>query len=222
MINEKIDINSICSDAKKSANPIESQNIDFGINVVFFGRPGSGKSTAIDTAGNGLIFADDECYAKSSELIKDEIAFGIDYSEFQLRNHVKLKLFGTPSQKHNNVMHDKAIVSADIYITLIDLTSVAPIAEFMHFSNIIETQGNRDALKIVAFTHYDEKEHNMMQLSKEIRRKCNGEILTVKIDARQSDEVRFMLRKAVDLIMSNKPKYQLYADNNMFLRNINA
>jgi len=191
---------------------------DSSIDVVFFGRPGSGKSTAVKTIGNGLVFSSGHLGING---LDKKTEMGIDYSEHQLDTGSKLRLYVTPGQKKYNDLHFKAVADADIYIILIDLTSAAPFAEFMHYKKIISVLGNEKALRITAFTHYDQREHDISQLSKEIRNKCYKEMLTVKVDVRSKDEMQFMLEKTINLILGKTPPQQYYAENNLFLKNIN-
>lgn len=192
------------------------------MNVVFLGRPGSGKSSAIKTMGKELLFTNNILDDGSNQLLKDEVSEGIDYSECQLDNGIKIGFYGTQGQKFINEIQKQALAIADIYVILIDLTSVAPYAEFVYYKNTIETYGNNNALRIVAFTHHDNSNSDMYKLSKEIRLKYYGEILTVKVDPRKNNEMRFMIDQIVNLKLSNIPSEQYYSENRMFLKNINA
>ena len=189
--------------------------------VVFLGRPGSGKTTAIMSASTNKMLNSEVNATDSVGLLKDQTTIGIDYGEYEFGHNVKLRLYGTPGQVRYDYVQTQTVANADIYIILIDLSSAAPFSEFMYYKNIIESAGNSDALWVAAFTHYDVKEHNMIQLSKEIRHKCYGEILTVKIDTREEGEMRFMLNKVAGMKLGETPPEQYYADNNLFLKNIN-
>ena len=192
------------------------------LKVVFLGRPGSGKTTAITSASTNNVLTSEVSATDSVGLLKNQTTIGIDYGECEFDNGNKLRLYGTPGQVRYDYVQIQTVAMADIYVILVDLSSVAPFAEFMHYKKIIESAGNDKALRLVAFTHYDLKEHNMSVLSNEIRKNCQGGILTVKIDTRQKDEVRFMLEKASEMKLGSIPSHQYYAENGLFLRNINA
>ena len=192
------------------------------LKVVFLGRPGSGKTTAISSATEGKNLSSEVSATDSVSLIKEQTTIGIDYGECFFDDGMKLRLYGTPGQRRYDYVQTQTVSSADIYVILVDLSSVAPFAEFLYYRDIINSAGNQEALRVAAFTHHDLKEHNMSQLSKEIRYKCHGEVLTVKIDTRVRDEVRFMLEKSAQMKMGNVSSEKYYAENSLFLKNINA
>jgi len=108
---------------------ISNVNQDSPLNIVFLGKPGAGKSTAIKNTGGDMIFSGD---LKNKKLNKGTIKIGIDYCECFSDSGHALRFYTTPGQKRYNNMHFSAVLNAHIYIILIDLTSVAPFAEFMH------------------------------------------------------------------------------------------
>lgn len=202
----------------KIVNPLSNKTLK----VVFLGRPGSGKTTAITSVAADNILTSEVSATDSVSMIKQLTTIGIDYGECLFKNGTKLRLYGTPGQRRYDYVQAQTVTNADIYIILVDLSSVAPFAEFLYYKEIIQNSGNAEALRVVAFTHYDMKEHNMAQLSKDIRHKFRGEILTVKVDTRIKDEVYFMLEKSIQMKLGNMDSHQYYSENSMFLRNINA
>ncbi|MCF6318072.1 MAG: hypothetical protein L3J83_02170 [Proteobacteria bacterium] len=194
---------------------ISNPGFDKHLKVVFLGRPWSGKTTAISSVGESFIGSDVKA-TDSVGLLKEQTTIGIDYNECSFENGTKLRLYGTPGQIRYDYVQSQTVKNADIYIILVDLTSVAPFAEFIYYKNIIESAGNTEALKVAAFTHNDIREHNPVTLSKEIRLKYHSEILTVKLDVRKREEVLLMLENVAKIQLSDVPIQQDYAENSMF------
>jgi len=197
-----------------------NHDLNKSLKVVFLGRPGSGKTTTVSIASSKPALSSEVNTTDSISLIKKHTTIGIDYSECTLVDDVKLRLYGTPGQKRYDYVQTQTVARADIYIILIDLSSMAPFAEFMYFKEIIEFAGNDDAIRLVAFTHFDVKQHGMSQLAKEIRHKYHGEILTHKLDVREKPEVTAMLSTLTQLsVQVSQDKHsikQIYEDNNAF------
>ncbi len=203
--------NSVVNQLLRISNP----GFDKNLKVVFLGRPGSGKTTAISSVGRFFIGSDVKA-TDSVGLLKEQTTIGIDYNECSFQNGTKLRLYGTPGQIRYDYIQNQTVKNTDIYIILVDLTSVAPFAEFIYYKNIIESAGNTDALKVAAFTHNDIREHSPITLSKEIRLKYHSEILTVKLDVRKKEEVLLMLENVAKIQLSDVPMQQSYAENSMF------
>ncbi|MBL4660499.1 MAG: 50S ribosome-binding GTPase, partial [Alcanivoracaceae bacterium] len=197
---------------------LRHSDMDTTLKVVLLGTPNSGKTTAITSASTSKILTSEVRTTDSITLLKEQTTIGIDYGECQFDNGNRLRLYGTPGQERYSYVQLQTVAGADIYIILIDLSSTAPFAEFMYYKKIIESTGNDDALRVVAFTHYDQKRHNMSQLSKEIRCKYHGEILTVKIDTRQKNDVRSMLSRITKMKLGMVHSEHHYKENNLFLK----
>ena len=169
-------------------------NYHKNLKIVFLGRPGAGKTTAIVSAeSKGLV----KCEVNATDtvgVLKRQTTIGIDYCQCNLENGLKLKLYGTPGQGRYSQLQTQTVKKSDICITLIDLTSVAPYAEFKYYNKIVDSVNNSDTLKVVLFTHCDQNEHSMKSLSKEIKRASNGEVLTAQIDPRNRYDVRQLLK----------------------------
>jgi len=194
---------------------LKKQNIDPSktLKTVFLGRPGSGKTTTIFSANKENMLTCEVNATDTVGLLKEKTTIGIDYNECELEGGIRLKLYGTPGQKRYDYVQTQTLSNADIYIILIDLSSVAPFAEFMYYKNIIDNNGEKDALRAVLFTHYDIKENSMTQLSKEIRRKCHSEILTFKIDTRSTEDVLNLLNKLTHINQDPSGFNQHYQQN---------
>ncbi|MCF6289176.1 MAG: hypothetical protein L3J53_08090 [Proteobacteria bacterium] len=184
------------------------------LKIVFLGRPGAGKTTAIISAETKNLIVCDVNASDSIGLLKEQTTIGIDYCDCNYTNGIRLKLFGTPGQGRYNYLQLQTISRAEIYVVLVDLTSVAPLSEFQYYNNILESpEANPNAIKLVAFTHYDLKEHDVVNLSRIIKRKCNGQILTAILDPRDRKQVRDLLEEIALLSLEQKPVNSIYNNN---------
>ncbi|MCF6289131.1 MAG: hypothetical protein L3J53_07860 [Proteobacteria bacterium] len=184
------------------------------LKVVFLGRPGSGKTTAIVSAQTKNLVVCDVKATDSVGLLKDQTTIGIDYCDCDFISGVRLKVFGTPGQGRHKYLQIQTVSRADIYVILVDLASTAPFSEFQYYNNILKSNdANPNAIKLVAFTHYDLKEHNVIVLSNEIKRNCQGNVITTILDPRDRSQVREILEKMANLSLDKKPLSVVYNQN---------
>ncbi len=166
--------------------------------VVFLGRPGSGKTTAIQSASTTKVLNSEVHATDAVSLLKNQTTIGIDYGEFQTKSH-KLCLYGTPGQKRYDYMQNQTVKGSDIYIILIDLSSSSPMQELSYYLNIIKQSGNINGIKLAAFTHHDQKIHDSEELSQSIKEQYKSQIFTTKLDTRVPSQVRAMLSTLADI-----------------------
>ncbi|MCF6319368.1 MAG: hypothetical protein L3J83_08840, partial [Proteobacteria bacterium] len=86
-------------------------NIEKAYKVVLLGSPGSGKTTAIESASDGKALNSDVSATDSVASDKAKTTVGIDYAEVEVPNdnggiHGKVALFGTPGQIKFNFIWD--------------------------------------------------------------------------------------------------------------------
>ena len=74
--------------------------------VVFLGSPGSGKTTALQTVSGGTALSSEVAATDIVAKDKEKTTVGIDYSEVQVNDGLKLQLFGTPGQVKFNFLWD--------------------------------------------------------------------------------------------------------------------
>lgn len=166
--------------------------------VVFLGRPGSGKTTAIKSASSTTTLNSEVQATDAVSLLKEQTTIGIDYGEFHTKSH-KLCLYGTPGQKRYDYMQNQTVEGANIYIILIDLSTPSPLQELAYNLKIIEQSGNPEGMKVAAFTHHDQKIHNSKELAQSIKENYHSQIFTANIDTRETDQVRAMLSTLAEI-----------------------
>lgn len=171
------------------------------LKVVFLGRPGSGKTTAIGNISTSKVLTTEVNATDSVGMLKNQTTIGIDYGEYKFENKILLKLYGTPGQKRYDFVRNQIIKNADIYIVMIDLTSSHPFQELNYFNNTINRSGIKSAIKMIALTHADTSKLNVSRLVKKLKDQSNGKILISVMDPRNQLESKKILKNVAELIL---------------------
>jgi hypothetical protein len=103
------------------------------IKVVLLGRPGSGKTTMVQSAQSRDIVSSEVKATDEVGLVKTQTTIGLDYCECNVGGGKTIRLFGTPGQGRYSHLQMQTVRSADICIILVDLSSKAPFSEFNYY-----------------------------------------------------------------------------------------
>ncbi|MCB1583731.1 MAG: 50S ribosome-binding GTPase [Xanthomonadales bacterium] len=166
--------------------------------IVFLGRPGSGKTTAIMGITNKPILTTEVKATDHVGLIKTNTTIGIDYGEYE-NDLITLKLYGTPGQQRYDYMRRLVINNVDAYIILVDLSSETPLAEVAYYSNIIQLNSGSNANVIYAFTHNDLSSHNTEYIGAKMK-ELYPNALIISMDPRDRYSVKRVLDKLADAL----------------------
>ncbi|MCF6300879.1 MAG: 50S ribosome-binding GTPase, partial [Proteobacteria bacterium] len=173
------------------------------LKVVFLGRPGSGKTTAIGNISTSKVLTTEVSATDSVGMLKNQTTIGIDYGEYKFEDKIMLRLYGTPGQKRYDFVRNQIIKNADIYIIMIDLTSSHPFQELNYFNSTINRSGiNRGVIKMIALTHADQSKLNVSQLVKQLKDKSHGKFLISVMDPRNQIESKKVLKNVAELILN--------------------
>jgi len=174
-------------------NPWEGNQLK----VVFLGRPGAGKTTAIQAASENGALTTEVKANDSTAVIKENTTIGIDYAEFS-HKQTKLRLYGTPGQLRYDYMRNLTLERTDVFIVLLDLSSRAPLSELEYFNNIINTYTTSDELRFIVMTHPDMGRHDPREVRKEIKKSIKEKYFFTQLDPRNKRKVRLFLRKVIE------------------------
>ena len=182
--------------------------------IVFLGRPGVGKTTAIGVASTDNMLTTEVNTTDSVGLLKKQTTIGIDYGELKIESKIKLRLYGTPGQDRYDFIRNQTVKNTDIYIIMVSLASFSFIKDLSYFENLIEKSGNRHAIKVIALTHSDLALNNNCQLVETIMQKKSQQVLVSFMDPRKKSDVQTVLKKAVVLMKDKSVINQASVDKN--------
>jgi len=173
------------------------------LKVVFLGRPGSGKTTAIGNISTSRALRTEVNATDSVGMLKSQTTIGIDYGEYKFENKIMLRLYGTPGQKRYDFVRNQIIKNADICLIMIDLTSPHPFQELNYFNSIINRSGfSKKVIKMIALTHADESKLNVSRFVKKLKEQSNGKLLISVMDPRNQVESKKILKNLAELILN--------------------
>lgn len=161
--------------------------------IVFLGRPGSGKTTAIVGVSKIKARTTEVSATDHVGLLKNKTTIGIDYGEFE-HEKIVLKLYGTPGQQRYDYMRQLVIQNVDAYIVLIDLSSKNPMAEVAFFNNIIKLNSGTNSKVLYTFTHHDLRVHEPKDIVEQMKNSSFPSVTTI-MDPRSKQSVRKVMNK---------------------------
>ncbi len=185
--------------------------------VVFLGRPGSGKTTAIVGVSNRPALTTEVKASDHVSLLKNNTTIGIDYGEYH-HEKINLKLYGTPGQQRYDYMRQLVINNVDAYVILIDLTSENPLAEVSYFNNIVRLNSGPNAIKLYVFTHTDLAQVKPDAMAQQIRAKAKEAIVTI-MDPRDKLSVASVMDKLALTLAKNIPLQQSFDNKKQLCTN---
>jgi len=177
--------------------------------VVMLGSPGSGKTTAIQSASDGKALKSDVLATDSVARDKQATTVGIDYAAIDLSDNKKMRLFGTPGQIKFNFVWDMVGKNADAFIILLDMSRPEPLSYLRFYMKFIHQELGVSSQIFCALTHGDKYQGDISSLIDCICSefaKLNG---VYRIDARQKEDMSILLDDIYFQIESNSKENKM-------------
>ena len=170
--------------------------------VVFLGSPGSGKTTALQTVSDGKALGSEVAATDIVAKDKEKTTVGIDYSEVQVNDGLKLQLFGTPGQVKFNFLWDVVGKSADAFVILMDLSRPEPMMYLKFYLRFLHTEIGNSENVFCALTHCDLFPVDLASFKDLIESEFPKLSGIYSIDPRSKDDVMILLEDVIDNLSS--------------------
>jgi len=166
--------------------------------VVLLGSPGSGKTTAIDSASDGNALSSEVSATDSVASTKSNTTVGIDYADIELddvddNQAVKINLFGTPGQIKYNFVWDMVAKDAHAFIILLDMSRPEPLLYLNFYLKFLKNEIGKSNNIYCALTHcenYSGSISNMIYCIEDDFPTLSG---VYRIDARNNEDLMIMI-----------------------------
>jgi len=181
------------------------------IKVVLLGSPGSGKTTAIQSASNGKALNSDVSATDSVASNKVKTTVGIDYAEIMIPDDLqvlnkKITLIGTPGQIKFNFIWDVVGKSANAFIILLDMSRPEPLSYLKFYQKFLHNELGKTSQIYCALTHADKYQGDINTFMDCVE----SEFVRIKgvycIDARNNEDMTILLTDIYPQIVAHTNK----------------
>lgn len=163
--------------------------------IVFGGGMGSGKSQAIKSISETVVFSTEALNTDEAAHSKVHTTVGIDYGEFTIDDQIKIGLYGTPGQSRFSFMWPAIAKGALGAIVLIDHSAKDPLADLEVYLEAFGGQSNRCV--VIGVTHMDVGDDCSLALYRNWQTKNNKAYPIFAIDARKREDVLFLIETVI-------------------------
>jgi len=161
--------------------------------VVLLGSPGSGKTTAIQSASMNLALSTEVMATDCVADLKPSTTIGIDYAKVTLQGDRVLKLIGTPGQLKFNFLWSITCKNADAFIILLDLSRQDPLSYLSFYMKFLKIELGITPKVFVGLTHGELCNYSKKRLINKINSRYSTIKTITEIDARQTSDVHAFL-----------------------------
>lgn len=166
--------------------------------IVLLGSPGSGKTTAIQSASSGRALNSDVAASDSVAKYKAKTTVGIDYADITLTGlsttkDPKIQLFGTPGQIKFNFVWDMVGKNANAFIILLDMSRPEPLSYLKFYIKFLKNELGKKSHIYCALTHSEKYAGDIPSIIDCIESEFSKLMGIYTIDARREEDVLIML-----------------------------
>lgn len=184
--------------------------------VVMLGSPGSGKTTAIQSASNGKALKSDVSATDSVASDKQATTVGIDYAAINISDNKKIRLFGTPGQIKFNFVWDMVGKNANAFIILLDMSRPEPLSYLRFYIKFINQELGVSSQIFCALTHGDRYLGDITSLIDCICSEFPKLQGVYRIDAREKEDMSILLEDIYFQIENNIEKNKMKISDQNF------
>ncbi|MBN9419440.1 MAG: 50S ribosome-binding GTPase, partial [Candidatus Eremiobacteraeota bacterium] len=166
------------------------------LKIVFVGRMGAGKSTAIRQVSSITPVNTDVKNLSGIESSKAETTVGIDYGRLQLENDCWVNLFGVPGQERFRSLWGVVSRGADGIVLLVNNSSAQPIDDCKEYLEYYSKWAGDGAI-VVGITHYDQSDLPHVGHYMQTVQDCGLKVPILPVDVREQTQVVKLIKALI-------------------------
>lgn len=170
--------------------------------ILFIGRSGVGKTTAINAVSQSKVIATDVAITSGGSEHKNTTTVGLDYGEFSIalseQNHL-MRLYGVPGQERFGYSWEILQKGCSGVILLADATHKLLIEDVIYYTKIMSRNSNTLPM-IIAVIKQDKLEASTLSYLKHKIEEIESKLPIIWIDARDSENIVAVLHKLLSMI----------------------
>ncbi|ENW6032988.1 ATP/GTP-binding protein [Salmonella enterica] len=170
--------------------------------ILFIGRTGVGKTTAINTVSQSKVIATDVAMTSGGSAQKITTTVGLDYGEFtakHLSENYLMRLYGVPGQDRFSYSWEILQKGCSGIILLADATHKFLLEDIIYYNEMM-SRNEYSVPMIIAIMKHDELEIPQLNKLKQTIQAQKSKSPILWIDARDADTVVTVLYKLLRMI----------------------
>lgn len=170
--------------------------------ILFIGRTGVGKTTAIDAVSQSKVIATDVAMTTGYSEQKHTTTVGLDYGEFTIElsnQNYLMRLYGVPGQERFSYSWDILQKGCSGIVLLADANHKLLIEDITYYTNVI----NKNSVVIpmvIAITKHDHMNIPQKQQLQNLIDEAGSNIPVIWVDVRCSEDIVKILNELLLMI----------------------